>query len=228
MKWCAGHSPHTTQIYRKRLEASHPPCILLSPTTTERGNTMITHYFYGAKGGVGTSTVAAAHALILAETSRVLFVDMSPARDGFAVFGIPAPINGQVVPVKTENLDYVNQWDPAGDNGSYDHVVIDLGTLAENCNETKPSDENNRTYLVARLCYLSLRAASSSTVDTLIVISEQGRALQFSDAEAVIDAGTYIEVKHDPAISRAVDAGLLSTRMPRPLHKALTSSDTPV
>ena len=54
-----------------------------------------------------------------------------------------------------------------------------------------------------------------------MLINEPGRALTATDIEAILGRPIVATVAYDPAISRAVDSGLLTTRVPRVLARAL-------
>ena len=77
--------------------------------------------------------------------------------------------------------------------------------------------------LVTRPCYLALRRAAASplTPSGVIVVHEPGRALRAQDVAYAVQAPVVAEVSMDPAVARAVDAGLLAARLPRTLAQAL-------
>jgi hypothetical protein len=77
--------------------------------------------------------------------------------------------------------------------------------------------------LVTRACYLSLRRAVAAPLRPtgIVVLAEAGRALDRHDVEHVVGVPVVAEVAVDPAVARAVDAGLLATRLPRSLERAL-------
>jgi hypothetical protein len=52
-------------------------------------------------------------------------------------------------------------------------------------------------------------------------VREPGRALGAADVEAVLGVDVTAEVPWDPAVARAMDAGLLATRLPTVLVRAL-------
>jgi len=81
----------------------------------------------------------------------------------------------------------------------------------------------NRSILVTRPCYLALRRASSPPLrpSEVILVTEPGRALDRTDVEAVVGAPVRAEIPLDPAVARAVDAGLLASRLPRGLERSL-------
>jgi hypothetical protein len=158
--------------------------------------------FYAAKGGQGVTTCAAIHALSL--PGRVLIVDR--CGDMPAMLGMADPWPGihQIRP----DLDmWVEPDDTAGyDPTMYDHIVIDWGTELP---------ETGRFILVTRACYLALRRwthwREAGRPDQVVLIREPGRALTARDIEQVVGAPVHT-VDYDPAIARAVDAGLLAHR----------------
>jgi len=160
------------------------------------------------KGGSGTTITSAALAMMLAAQHRGggyivdLTGELAPA------LGIPDP------PDKVANQLL-----------SYDApVVIDVGT-----GELNESFERiaNRTFLVLRPCYLALRKASNKMShgylrnDGIIVLEESGRALTPTDISTVLKTPIVSTIKVDPSVSRAVDAGLLSSRIPAALNEGL-------
>ncbi|KAA0235091.1 MAG: hypothetical protein JJLCMIEE_01486 [Acidimicrobiales bacterium] len=109
-------------------------------------------------------------------------------------------------------------------------VVIDVGLIGPEYDESPDSDLRLRlagsaeeSLLVTRPCYLALRRALRTRLRAsgLIVIAEKGRALDEVDVEDVLDAQVRARIDADPAVARAVDAGLLSSRLPRSIHRAL-------
>ena len=100
------------------------------------------------------------------------------------------------------------------------HLIVDAGTgePPEVLNESA-----ERSLLVTRACYLALRRAVNSTTRPtgVVLVSEAGRALRANDVEAALNADIVAEVAVDPAVARAVDAGLLAARLPRALRRDL-------
>jgi Mrp family chromosome partitioning ATPase len=107
-------------------------------------------------------------------------------------------------------------------------VVVDVGLLG-----AWPSplaglrdlvtDAADRSLLVTRSCYLALRRAARSarTPDGVILVREAGRALDRGDVEGLLSVPVIAEVDTDPAVARAIDAGLLLTSGPRHVARAL-------
>lgn len=205
---------------------------------------------WAAKGGSGTTVVTCALALLSArhDHAAALLIDLagdSPAALGIAepagpgvhdwVAASSAPASsigaigvdviedlrlipaGLVVaradhPRWTELAHFVEELDV--------NVVVDAGTGTPPAGLLQAADHR---ILVTRACYLSLRRAASSGLGPtgVIVLHEPGRALSADDVAAATRAPVVGEVSMDPAVARAVDAGLLAARMPRSLAAAL-------
>ncbi len=77
--------------------------------------------------------------------------------------------------------------------------------------------------LVLRPCYLALRRALAAPLRPtgVILVGEEGRSLGRRDIEEVLGVPVRAEIAYDPAVARAVDAGLLSRRVPRALERSL-------
>ena len=178
------------------------------------------HYFYGRKGGVGTTTTAAAVARMLSENAKVLLVDCSAGADAFAVLGTTTNDAPTKVP-NTENLWlYTSRTEAVAATNlvfvGYDEIVFDLGVT-----DDVPSD--GHTYLVATNCYLTLRASVNEKPDVAILVMQDGRALSFEDASSVLsgDSGRVVRIPYDLSVARCVDAGMLAVRPPHVLRKGL-------
>jgi hypothetical protein len=80
-----------------------------------------------------------------------------------------------------------------------------------------------RSLLVTRACYLAVTTASALPYrpDGIVLVSEPWRSLRPFDVERAIGAPVVATVSHDPAVPRAVDAGLLRARVPRMLAREL-------
>jgi MinD superfamily P-loop ATPase len=206
---------------------------------------------WSAKGGAGTTVVAAALALLMTRRSSpgVVLADM--AGDAPAVLGVPEPdspgLAGWLAAGPTVPADGLRRIEievapglallPRGDGrlhpgragvlaGLLDHsprpAVVDCGRA------TGPAAmaviaSAPRSLLVTRPCYVALRRAMQAPLrpSGVVVVREPGRVLSRGDVERVVGAPVLAEVESDPAVARAVDAGLLVTRLPRSLAKAL-------
>jgi hypothetical protein len=80
-----------------------------------------------------------------------------------------------------------------------------------------------RSILVTRPCYLALRRIADAPVipSGVVLLAEPGRALRRGDVEQAVGAPVVASIAVDPAIARAVDAGLLASRPPRGAGRAL-------
>lgn len=99
-------------------------------------------------------------------------------------------------------------------------VTVDVGTRVP----PEPlATRADRSLLVTRPCYLSLRRAVRSTVRPtgVILVDEPGRGLAQRDVEHALGVPIEAVVSLDPTVSRAVDAGLLASRLPRVMTRAL-------
>lgn len=81
----------------------------------------------------------------------------------------------------------------------------------------------DRSFMVLRPCYLAMRRALEAPIrpSGIIVVREPDRALAVRDIEEVLGVPVLAGVAFDPAVARAVDAGLLARRLPRGLERAL-------
>ena len=209
---------------------------------------------WSVKGGSGTTVVAAALALVLAQRLDVgsRLIDLSG--DAPAALGMSEPssegvsdwlsatdhpgadaLNNLMLPV-TAHLGII----PRGRNAIVP-TLVDPDRLHELADAIAESPIKTvvdagsgfatipiiqyatKSLLIIRPCYLALRRASVLTTPPhgVIVITEPGRALGVHDVESVIGAPVLAEIPFDPAIARAVDAGLLAGRVPTLLAKHL-------
>ena len=103
-------------------------------------------------------------------------------------------------------------------------VVVDCGVLGR-CEPDRAvvAARSTHSLLVTRACYLALRRAADPPLrpSGVVLVTEPGRALDRTDVEAVVGAPVRAEVALDPAVARAVDAGLLASRLPRGLERSL-------
>jgi hypothetical protein len=107
-------------------------------------------------------------------------------------------------------------------------VVIDVGRVVDGGSE---ADEVRRmvaisakvSLLVTRACYLSLRRslALSWRPTGVVLVEEDSRALGRADVEDVLGVPVVASIAIDPVIARAVDSGLLASRLPPGLSRSL-------
>ena len=108
-------------------------------------------------------------------------------------------------------------------------VVVDCGQLAEGPEHDVAgavAAGATQSLLVMRPCFLSLRRALAAPIrpSGVVLSHDQPRALGRADIEDVLGVPVRAEVRWDPAVARAVDAGLLATALPPVLSKALRAA----
>lgn len=107
-------------------------------------------------------------------------------------------------------------------------VVVDAGRLEHGGNQLQTTFAVRATtsLLVTRACYLALSRANDPPLrpSGVVLVDEPGRALDRDDVERVVGVPVRAEVAIDPAVARAVDAGLLASRLPKTLQRALRSA----
>jgi len=201
---------------------------------------------WSSKGGSGTTVVSAALALVLSQQRPTLLVDLAgdaPAALGMAEPSGPgvadwlasttadaAALHRLAVPV-TDTVRLLPRGSlPVGEHRWPElaaalsegdaMVVIDAGTGVP---PTALFAAASHRLLVARPCYLGLRRAVASGVQPsgIVLVGEPGRALTARDVERALGAPVVAELAYDPAVARAVDAGLLAARLPRSLAHSL-------
>lgn len=104
-------------------------------------------------------------------------------------------------------------------------VVVDCGSRLHGPGLTVAASAS-ASLLVIRPCYLALRRAVQAPVrpSGVILVREPGRSLGRSDVEDVLGAPVRAQLDVDPAIARAVDAGLWPSRVPRSVQRALRNA----
>ena len=109
-------------------------------------------------------------------------------------------------------------------------IVIDAGLVGRS-RADDPAGEVRRiaassashSLLVTRACFLSLRRAMAVAMEPtgIVLVDEPDRALARTDVEDVLGVPVVATVSVDPAVARAVDAGLLVARLPVDLGRSL-------
>ena len=91
------------------------------------------------------------------------------------------------------------------------NIIIDAG-IGHVPDQLRHAVDN--VTMVVKPCYLSLRRAARLPHPTnIFVIDEPGRALTVKDVGHVVGSPVAATIPYDPAIGRAVDAGLLPSRV---------------
>lgn len=199
---------------------------------------------WAAKGGSGTSVTAAALALAAAAPSVLVDLagelpwilgtgdpDVPGVLDWLASEATADRLDALEIPLRdghsfvhrgTMSATPVARWRDAAAHWRSDTrpIIIDAGT---NPPEAVVNVPGARRLLVTRACYLSVRAAARSDVgiDGVVLLDEPGRSLRAADLETALGAPIVGHILIDPAVARAVDAGLLVSRMPRAMHRQL-------
>lgn len=199
---------------------------------------------WSAKGGSGTTVFAACLALL--EPAPSLLVDL--AGDVPVVLGLPEPPGQGVADWLASSapadaladlavtVDGSTQLVPRG-TGPLDPLAPRWDELAQWCHDERrdvivdaglgpPPAEllgRGRGLLVTRACYLSLRRVTGQATrpDGIVLVTEPGRMLRAGDIACSVGAPVVAKVSIDPAVARAVDAGLLRCRVPRSLQREL-------
>jgi MinD-like ATPase involved in chromosome partitioning or flagellar assembly len=202
---------------------------------------------WSVKGGVGTTTVAAALALRLAAEAAGGVVLADLAGDAPAVLGLPEPSSpglagwlaaGAQVPadalarIEIEVAPGLGLL-PRGPGHLYPARAGVLATLFDRGPRTVVADCGRadgaavvaviglarQSLLVTRPCYMALRRAMAAPVQPtgIVLVDEPGRALSGDDLHGALNVPVVATVPLDPKVARQVDAGLLRGRLPRSL-----------
>lgn len=101
-------------------------------------------------------------------------------------------------------------------------VVADCGTAPSGA-ALAVAASADRSVLVTRPCFVSLHRARRAPLrpSAVVLLAEPNRSLGRRDVEVHVGAPVVAVVETDPAVARAVDAGLLHTRVPRGLAREL-------
>lgn len=96
-------------------------------------------------------------------------------------------------------------------------VVIDCGRVDLDGFAASVAARADRSLLVTRLCSLALRRASRAplTPTGVVVVRDPSRSVSIRDVENVLHVPVVAQLAVDPAVARAVDAGMLLARRPR-------------
>jgi hypothetical protein len=164
--------------------------------------------FVGARGGQGTSTVAATVALETAQHSPTSLLCLDPLSTA-ALLGAPPVLPG-------EQAEIVPGLTLAGLDGSQGAVtVIDAGSLAT----APPAIPGTRTVVVIRgPSYLALHTAIGHPdlhAAGVVIVAEPGRAFSDLDVREILAVPVLATVSVRADIARTVDAGLLLTEATR-------------
>ena len=205
---------------------------------------------YSVKGGQGCTTVAAGIALI--QPAAVLVDTLG---DVPALLGSPEPSGSGVIdllasdqPVTVAALERLrvdagpvmfvprgaddaanvaaSRWQELGEVLAADAKawVLDAGTGPAWPSVAVP---DAHALLVVRNCYLALRRAVVSEVrpSGVVLVEDPDRALSRRDVADVLADLPFTAVSVDPAVGRAIDAGVFAARVPDGLRRELATID---
>lgn len=173
----------------------------------------------GARGGQGTSSVAAALAVLAAGHGPTQLVPDDP-RSTAALLGVPITTDeewAEICPnlVMATNARQVTlQRHPTT-------TVIDGGRLPngpfDEASSTPQLEPAERYVVLREPCYVALSSLLVTGVrfDGVILLSEPGRALSDRDVTDVLGIPVVASIPVDPAIARTIDAGLLLSSLHR-------------
>jgi MinD-like ATPase involved in chromosome partitioning or flagellar assembly len=204
---------------------------------------------WSVKGGSGTTVVAAGLAVVLrGPVDPVVAVDL--AGDLPAALGVAEPTGPGVqewlaaasdvgvdallsLGARAEGLQVVPWGAPAGPVEPLRWAVLGEGLSATSASVVVDAGGPPPTALagaaalnlvVVRSCYLALRRAvgvAEQAATGAVLVKEPGRSITSREVERVLGVPVLAEVPYDPAIARAVDAGLLLARLPATLARPL-------
>jgi hypothetical protein len=172
--------------------------------------------FVGARGGHGTTTIAALAALAAACEQTTVLLSPDPAATA-ALVGIPLSVGREHTPI-SETLTLTA--DPAA-AAHATTVVVDGGTLTQPWEPDLDGlrmDERHRYLVLRGPCYVALATALVTPVerlDGIVLLAEPERALRGTDATDVLGIPVVATLPQSSAIARAIDAGLLAARHTR-------------
>ncbi len=202
---------------------------------------------WSAKGGAGTTVIAAALAVSLAARDARGCVLVDFAGDAPAVLGLPLsgtpPRLGERAPDELALRDGLVLWPRGGSVAASGAsavdvmldalarerrpVVVDAGVIGG----AAPPDEvafavaasATQSLLVLRPCVLALQRAVRAPLrpSAVVLVEERDRALTAADVEAVLGVPVCARVRTSAQVARAVDAGLLATALPASLAREL-------
>jgi MinD superfamily P-loop ATPase len=196
---------------------------------------------WAAKGGSGTTVVACALALGSARTQPTALIDLSgdcatalgmdeptgpgvvdwlasPTAGPTDLFRLAVLVRDKVMLIpRGEGLAPDDQWERlAAAIADSANVIIDAGTGHP---PQALHDAAEQSLLVTRPCFIAIRRAQHLAIRPtgIVLVDEPGRSLTSRDVEHALGVPVAAEVRLDPAVARAVDAGLLIARLPKSL-----------
>jgi hypothetical protein len=164
----------------------------------------------GARGGSGTSTVAAALACQAATETTVTLTSNDPIAMAH-LLAVPAPVPGDPAVVKP-NLSLAVARDQKGGGVVPELRIFDGGTLA---GAGQGGDEDARYVVVRGPCYLALATfvgRQERNFDGVILLTEAGRAMTATNVAEVTSLPVVASIPVHARVARCIDAGVLASR----------------
>jgi MinD-like ATPase involved in chromosome partitioning or flagellar assembly len=202
---------------------------------------------WSAKGGSGTTVVVAALGLLLGRSSQTggLLIDLGgdlPAVLGAAPSAGPGILDWLRSDAEPDALERLavdvghrlrlvprGSGGPSPDGGRLVEALGDRGPVVVDCGPpgTQPglavAAAARTSLLVIRPCFLAVRRAAELGIRPtgLVVVEEYARVLSHRLVADSLGVPVVARVRWDPTVARAVDAGLLASRVPRTLARGL-------
>jgi hypothetical protein len=177
-----------------------------------------------SKNGQGTTTTAAALAILTSEMHQTAIIEATPHHDLFAVLAISDRGAGTVhdasetlLAVESDNV--IESYEKIKNLGDVEFLFIDWGT-------TEPTITADVTLGVVRTSYLPARRwvkRSDMKADALICLHKETDALKPEDMASATGVQRFSVVLMDHQVERSSDAGLFLHRLPRSLRGDLQS-----
>lgn len=164
----------------------------------------------GARGGSGTSTLAASLACHAATETTVALTSHDPITMAH-LLAVPAPLPGAPV-TAASNLTLAIDGDH--EPRLAELRVVDAGTLSDSTG-TSDGNEDARYVVVRGPCYLALAtlvARAERNFDGVALLTEPGRAMTATHVADVTGLPVVAAVPFHPRVARCIDAGILASR----------------
>jgi len=173
------------------------------------------------KGGQGTTTTAAAIAILTSERHQTAIIEATPHHDLFGILAMSNRETGTVcdasetlLAVESDNV--IESYEKIKNLGDVEFLIIDWGT-------TKPTIPADVTLGVLRTSYLPARrwTATQMQADAIICINHAEDALTPKDIANATGVTRYTPIMFHHKVERTVDAGLFLHRLPEVLRAGL-------
>jgi hypothetical protein len=125
-----------------------------------------------------------------------------------------------------------------GSNGlQWSNVIVDAGMIVGKNGEPTLAflDSFDRSLLMVKSCFLAVaatigqgnRTSRTKRIDGLVVLRDEERRISDYEISAALGLPVLASILLQPAVARAVDAGLLASRLPRSLTRSLAALHPP-